>query len=135
MRTRTHSFVAVSTALPILTWAGFGAAIVVFLFQLIPLLDNALKKFRQNEAEPLHTLVAMGVFGGGFYLVDPLLSAYAMASYGLHIVIDMFENPRQIILPFSDREFGWVSDHAEKIIVTLAALGILIWMGWLASGF
>lgn len=41
--------------------------------------------------------------------------------------MDMVSSPCQIVLPFSDREFGWVSQNAENIIIALCAIGVLFW--------
>ncbi len=121
MNILTHLIVAVFTGLLAPNTA---IGIWIVIAQLLPLADLGLKYIFQYE--PLHTLVGTFVLGFLYWANLPFIYGYLLVSHTLHLILDMLV-PEGITLfePFSQKHITFQMQGSERIVATMAVLGIL----------
>ena len=123
MNLSAHSSLAIFSAL----FFTLPSAVIVFFFQLFPLIDAALKKV--FSWEPFHTLGFFILTSILVMLINFKLGVFASLSYLIHLISDVFvHEPLPFLWPFSKREFCFPVKHSERIVIGACLFGSLLFI-------
>ncbi len=127
MRPLAHLNLGVFTGLIAQYYFGWKIGIVVFLFQLIPLIDIYVGMF--IRVEPLHNIFAVVILSGLVALYDFFAAWIAFVSYVLHIGVDLLvDEGIELFYPFTKKKFKYPVWHSEDIVIAISALGIAVFV-------
>jgi len=125
MRPLAHLNLGIFTGLLAQYFFGWRIGVIVFVFQLIPLIDIFLEILIKKE--PFHNVFAMVIMSALVASYSIFAAWLAFASYALHIIVDTFvEEGVELFYPFTKKTTKFPVWHSEDIVIAISALGILI---------
>ena len=125
MKFLTHSVFGVFTALLIFFFTqDLIAALVVFIIQIVLILDFIFKKV--IKFEPLHTIIAMSVVWALSFLFFPKYNIYVLFFYFSYLFLDIFvKEDIPLLYPFK-KKLMYPINHSEEFVTYLSLIGIVI---------
>jgi len=125
MRPLAHLNLGIFTGLLAQYYFGWRIGLIVFVFQLIPLIDIYLDM--AFKVEPFHNVFAMVAISALVAIYDIFAAWLAFASYALHIVVDtLVEDGVELFYPFTKTTTKYKVWHSEDIVIAISALGIFV---------
>ncbi len=99
-------------------------ATIVFLFQIVLILDFVFKKIMQFE--PLHTIVAMLVVWGLSYWLFPAYHWFVILAYFTHLFLDLWVHEEiPLLWPFK-QQLMYPVKNSEEVVTILSCIGSII---------